>query len=119
MSKKTKFIESYIFAKQLNMLCENLQFSPFKADSFLITASELSYSLLEKSKLILGKWKFNDLTLSILDKDISQTSYYSTQEENYNLLCKMMKSYNKHFEIINNYANYSFKAMQQLKKGYI
>ena len=95
MSKKTKFIESYIFAKHLNMLCENLQSSPFKADSFLITASELSYSLLEKSKLILGKWKFNELTLSILDKDISKTNYFSNHSDNYNLLCSKSSELSK------------------------
>ena len=105
MIRKIKFIESYVFLNQLNMLCEQLNSTPFKEDLLFKTIQNLNLNLLQTSKKMLLKLKINDLSLSVLKSDISKTKFFKNSIDNYKLLCKMMQDFIKHFNLISYYAN--------------
>ena len=95
--KKLNCIEDYIFAKTLNLTAKNTIVSRENAENYTIvkqvtTASE---KLLLQIKENIKKFKLDNISLWVLEKELETESLYKNQEQNLIKIKEMLPKLNQ------------------------
>ena len=100
--KKLEIIESYIYAKTLNLISSNAipQNYGNPMISIVENANNMSKALLSSCEEKLNKYKLNNISLMVLKKELESSNLNQGPIMNFLKICQMIKKYDYYKAIV-------------------
>ena len=99
---KLKIIETYVYAKTLNLISTNTSTKNQSKEIVAVinSATEMSSYLLSFCENKINSEKLNDVSFLVLKNELESCNYNRSTIDNYLKICTMIKQYNNYVNFV-------------------